>query len=88
MTKIIECLQKVELWDVNSKLEQILSFQLHIILHALVWLFHKFLQVIVFYLGVGREHLMRVSVCINNKLVLIFPFNQLILMLGCCNLLK
>jgi hypothetical protein len=48
MTKIIGCLQKVEPWDVNSKLEEILSFQLRIIPHALVWLFHKFLQVIVF----------------------------------------
>jgi hypothetical protein len=68
MTKIIGCLQKVEPYDVNSKLEQILSFQLHIIPHALVWLSYKFLQVIVFYLGVGREHLMCVSFCISNML--------------------
>jgi hypothetical protein len=59
MTKIIGCLQKVEPLDVNSKLEQILSFQLHIIPHAFVWLSCKFLQVIVFYL-------MCVSFCISN----------------------
>jgi hypothetical protein len=70
MTKIIGCLQKVEPWDVNSKLEQIFSFQLHIIPHALVWLSCKFLQVIVFYFGVGREHLMHVLVCISNMLSL------------------
>jgi hypothetical protein len=68
MTKIIGCLQKVEPWNANSKLEQILSFQLHIIPHTLVSLSRKFLQVIVFYLGVGREHLMCVSFCINNML--------------------